>query len=135
MQLDLVCLDTSVIVALIRKDERALEKLATNQEKGRVISTTVMNLCELYAGAYGSKEPSKELEKVQGLISRLALLELRVEASRKYGELINHRAIREQPIGDFDLIIASIALSYEEPLATRNVDHFARVPGLSVELW
>lgn len=131
----MVCLDTSVIVALIRKDENVLEKLATSEEKGRVISTTVMNLCELYAGAYASREPSKEVEKVQGLISRLALLELSVDASRKYGELINHRAISEKPIGDFDLIIASIALSYGEPLATRNVDHFARVPGLSVELW
>jgi predicted nucleic acid-binding protein len=42
--------------------------------------------------------------------------------------------IREQPIGDFDLIIALIAPSHDEPLATRNIEHFGRVPGLKVEL-
>ena len=131
----MVCLDTSILVALLRRDETALDKLAREEEKGRIISTTVMNLCELYAGAYGAREPSTELEKVRSLVSRLNLMELSVDASRKYGELMNDPAIREQPIGDFDLIIASIAMSCEEPLATRDVQLFGRVPGLNVELW
>ena len=39
------------------------------------------------------------------------------------------------PIGDFDLIIACIALEFGEPLATRNATHFETVPGLKIETW
>lgn len=120
---------------LIRKEKRALNSLRREADKGSRVSTTVMSLCELYAGAYASRNPSKELKKVERVISRLEILELTKEACRKYGEVANYPAIRTQPIGDFDLIIASIALSAEEALSTRDPEHFGRVPGLIVEQW
>lgn len=131
----MVCLDSSVLVALIRKDQPAMEHLRAEAEKGGTVSTTMINLCELYAGAFGSKEPQKELARVQDLLSNLALLELDAGAARRYGELVNHEALRRGPIGDFDLMIAAIALENEESLATRNVKHFSRVPGLTTESW
>jgi len=69
------------------------------------------------------------------LLSRLEVLELTKQASRKYGELVNYPAIRTHPTGDFDLIIAAIALSAQESLSTRDPDHFGRVPGLAIEQW
>jgi predicted nucleic acid-binding protein len=99
------------------------------------VSTTVINLCELYSGAYGSKSPQKELAKVQDLVSNLGLLELDVGAAKRYGELVNNATLKRAPIGDFDLIIASIALEQGEKLVTRNVKHFSRVPGLATEQW
>jgi predicted nucleic acid-binding protein len=79
----LVCLDTSIIAALIRKDEKTFGNLGELEERGRIISTIVMNLCELYAGPNASRDPLKELEKVQGLVSKLELLELTVQATRR----------------------------------------------------
>jgi tRNA(fMet)-specific endonuclease VapC len=131
----MVCLDTSVLVALIRKDQAAIDGLAAEAERGGTVSTTVVNLCELYSGAYGSKNPQKELTKVQGLVSDLGLLELDAGAAKRYGELVNDATLRRAPIGDFDLIIASIALEQGEKLVTRNVKHFSRVPGLATEQW
>ncbi len=131
----MVCLDTSVLVALIRKDQGAIDELRAEAERGGIVSTTVISLCELYSGAYGSKEPQKELTRVQDLVSNLRLLGLDEGAARRYGELIHHEGLRRDPIGDFDLIIASIALENEEKLATRNIKHFSRVPGLSTERW
>ncbi len=75
------------------------------------------------------------MERVEALTSLLDVLEFGVTASKKYGELANSPALKQRPIGDFDLIIASIALSGEEPIATRNLEHFSRVPGLKVEYW
>jgi tRNA(fMet)-specific endonuclease VapC len=131
----LVCLDTSVLVALIRKDESAIAGLRAESEKGGVVCTTVVSLCELYSGAYGSKEPEKELAKVQDLVSNLVLLDMDRAAARRYGALANHANLKREPIGDFDLIIASIALENEETLATRNTKHFNRVPGLALVRW
>jgi tRNA(fMet)-specific endonuclease VapC len=131
----MVCLDTSVLVALIRKDQAAIDGLTAEAERGGTVSTTVVNVCELYSGAYGSKNPQKELAKVQDLVSNLGLLELDAGAARRYGELVNDATLKRAPIGDFDLIIASIALEQEEKLVTRNVKHFSRVPGLVTEQW
>jgi len=131
----MVCLDTSVLVALIRKDQAAIDGLTAEAERGGKVSTTVVNLCELYSGAYGSKNPQKELAKVQDLVSDLGVLELDAGAAKRYGELVNDATLRRAPIGDFDLIIASIALEQEEKLVTRNVKHFSRVPGLITEQW
>jgi tRNA(fMet)-specific endonuclease VapC len=131
----MVCLDTSVLVALIRKDQAAVDRLSAEAERNGVVSTTIINLCELYSGAYGSKEPQKELARVQELVSKLGLLELDAGAGRRYGELVNDPSLRREPIGDFDLIIASIALEQDEKLVTRNIKHFSRVPGLVTERW
>ena len=131
----MVCLDTSVLVALIRKDQAAIDGLTAEAERGGTVSTTVVNLCELYSGAYGSRNPQRELAKVQDLVSDLGLLELDAGAAKRYGELVNDAALKRAPIGDFDLIIASIALEQGEKLVTRNVRHFSRVPGLATEQW
>jgi len=131
----LVCLDTSVLVPLLRKDRGALSHLSRAVTEGYQISTTVVSLCELYAGAYASSNPPKELQKIERLTSTLEIFVLTEEATRKYGELLNSKPIKSQPIGDFDLIIAAIVLTNSEALVTRNPEHFGRVPGLSFEAW
>ena len=131
----MVCLDTSVLVSLLRGEEAAVRRLSEEAERGGTVSTTAVNLCELYAGAYASRDPLKELGRIRRLVSGLDLLDLDVEAARRYGELVNDPALRRSPIGDFDLIIACIALSHGENVATRNVAHFERVPSLGTESW
>jgi predicted nucleic acid-binding protein len=131
----MVCLDTSVLVALIRKDPEAMDGLRAEAEAGGVVSTTLVNLCELYSGAYGSNAPQKELERVEHLLTHVRLLGFDISAARRYGELVNDDAIKSQQIGDFDLIIASITLENNEELVTRNLKHFGRVPGLIVKRW
>jgi predicted nucleic acid-binding protein len=42
---------------------------------------------------------------------------------------------RGLPIGDNDIWIAATALAYRLPLVSRNGRHFARVPGLRVEVY
>ena len=103
--------------------------------QGTRVSTTAINLCELYAGANGARNPDKELAKVDGLVDLLDILQFNVDACRKYGEKINHKKLKSEPIGDFDLIIACIAMAHREALITRNIQHFARVPELIVQQW
>jgi len=112
-----------------------VRRLSEEAERGGTVSTTAVNLCELYAGAYASRDPLKELGRIRRLVSGLDLLDLDVEAARRYGELVNDPALRRSPIGDFHLIIACIALSHGENVATRNVAHFERVPSLGTESW
>jgi tRNA(fMet)-specific endonuclease VapC len=53
--------------------------------------------------------------------------------ARIFGNLVGELEKRGQAISDMDALIASVALENGEMLVTRNVVHFARVPGLQVE--
>ncbi len=131
----MVCLDTSVVVAILRKDRAATERLRSEVEGGGTFSTTVVTLCELYSGAFRASDPQKEVKKIQELLTNLEVLGLEEGAARRYGELVNDGTLKRAPIGDFDLVIASIALEQGEKLVTRNLKHFSRVPGLVTEQW
>ncbi len=50
-------------------------------------------------------------------------------------DLYAHLRQTGQPIGDNDLFIAATALHHGFSLATRNLGHFTRIPGLTVEDW
>jgi hypothetical protein len=43
--------------------------------------------------------------------------------------------LRRQPIGERDLLTASVALAYDLTLVTHNAAEFSRVPELRVEDW
>lgn len=80
-------------------------------------------------------------------VSALTLAELHYGAVRRasvafdedsavtYGKVAANLAARGTPIGDFDVLIASHALTVGLTLVTSNVKHFARIPGLRVENW
>jgi tRNA(fMet)-specific endonuclease VapC len=123
------------LVAILRKEEDVMKRFEKEALQGTRVSATPINLCELYVGANGARNPAKELEKVNGLVDLLDILQFNIDACKKYGEKINHAQLKNEPIGDFDLIIACIAMAHGETLATRNIQHFGRVPGLVVQQW
>jgi tRNA(fMet)-specific endonuclease VapC len=131
----MVCLDTSVLVAILRRDQKTIDRLRVESDLNSEISTTVINLCELYSGTFGSRDPQREMEKVKNILSHFRLLELNESASKRYGELVNNTVLKRNPIGDFDLLIGCIAIEYNETIATRNLGHFQKIPELRVEVW
>jgi tRNA(fMet)-specific endonuclease VapC len=131
----LVCLDTSILVALIRKESKVLQKLREIVVENPQVSTTIICVCELYTGAYNSSNPGRELERINEVLSALQILQLDDKSCRRFGELANSLQIKGNPVGDFDLLIASITIEANEVLATRNTRHFQRVPQLNIQSW
>lgn len=133
----MVCFDTDFLIAYLQNDSGAIKKLEDLQQQARHNNTTAMtttvNAAELWKGVYRSKEKEKEFAKVKWLLDSLELLTLDSESARMVGEL--DAAIKSNPIGESDLLIASIALANKQTLITRNKKHFERVPGLEVEAW
>ena len=66
-------------------------------------------------------------------VRKLARLPFDSEAAEHHAELCF--ALRAHPIGERDLIIASIAVAQGLALVTHNVREFSRVPALTVEDW
>lgn len=131
----MVCVDTSFLIALIRRKPEAERRLESYTQEEEEISTTPICACELFAGAYMSTGRDLEIKRVKGLLSRMRLLEFTIQACERFGKIRHEMEAAGTPIGDLDIMIASIALAHNQPIVTRDIGHFEKIPGLTVETW
>jgi tRNA(fMet)-specific endonuclease VapC len=131
----LVCVDTSFVIALLRRDPDAEGKLESYVQDDEAIMTTPICACELFAGAYRSTKREIEIKRVKEFLSRMELLEFSAQACERFGRVRGELESRGIPVVDFDIMIAAIALAHSQPVLTRNVEHFQKIPGLAVETW
>jgi tRNA(fMet)-specific endonuclease VapC len=104
-------------------------------EDGEGISTTPICACELFAGAYGSRKKELEIKRVKEFLSRMELLEFSTQACERFGRIRDELEARGTLVGDFDIMIAAIALTHNHRVLTRDLEHFQKIPGLTVETW
>lgn len=126
----MVCCDTNFLIDLLRKNVSAYSKLEQLGETD--LTTTIINVAELYRGAYRTADINKELNHVKELLDNFTVLNLDGSGCDIYGKLSSK--LRSQSLGDADLLIASITISNRESLLTKD-GHFSRIDGLSTDTW
>jgi len=97
------------------------------------VFVTSMTMAELHFGVLKSRDPEGNQTRVSTFLGPLAVLDFDGAAARLHAEI--RWALRETPIGERDLVIASVALAHQLTLVTGNTREFARVPGLPTEDW
>ena len=78
----MVCMDTSFLIALIRRDHEAEKKLEAYIAAEAKLSTTPITVCELFRGAYQSGR-SENVAKVRKSLTYLRILDFSVDAWQK----------------------------------------------------
>ena len=131
----MVCFDTSFLIDLVRRRPEAEEKLREYLENGDPLTTTPISAAEVYEGAFSPKSRRGEVERVDGLLRHLELLDISLGVCQRYGRLTNELRAKGTPIGDLDALIASTAMAHRQILLTRNKTHFEKVAGLVVQTW
>ena len=91
-------------------------------------------LAELYAGAYRSAVPVKNLAIIQRFLDAVDVILADEETPQQYGRNSAQLHKDGSPIPQNDIWIASIAIQSGLPLATLD-SHFARVNGLAILCW
>ena len=127
-------LDTNMLIAIVKGNDNVLHKF-NSFDRDIKFCTTIINIAELYYGAYHSEKQEANLKTVKRIQSAFRVLRLTNAAVIEYG--IVKSALRKTGslVADNDLFIASITKSYEGILVTDNTKHFERIPGLLVENW
>lgn len=129
----MVCLDTSFIADLFRRNEKAIKKLEELVKKNEKLTTTIINIAELYKGAYGHHRKEEKLDEVDELSQIIFVLDMNIRAAKNYGYIYQYLKEKGELIDDRDILIASIILSYgENKIITRNVKHFKRIEEIEV---
>jgi predicted nucleic acid-binding protein len=128
------CLDTDLLIAILRGKEEAYNKVTKIDEESRG-ATTAINAFEIFFGAYKSAMKSENVKEAVKLLERLELIPFDLASSRKAGELTAELREKGQPIDYRDAMIAGIAIENDLTLVTRNKSHFSRIKNLKLETW
>jgi predicted nucleic acid-binding protein len=128
---------TSTIIDLKRGPRNAAARRAyagvrALRQAGETLATSRLNLAELYVGLAMSDRPEREREQIDTVLAVVAVLEFDDRAARAYAAIMALLRRIGKTVGDMDALIAAVALANGQRLMTRNVRHFAGIPGLGV---
>lgn len=130
----MVCLDTDLLIGLLRGDGKAAEILKRLEYERRTPTTTAVTAYELLKGAHISSEPAKNAESVKRLLEGLRVLPLTEESGRCSASIYVDLRAKGKMSGEFDVLIAGIAMENQETLISRD-EHFAAMKGVRVQRW
>ena len=93
----------------------------------------MVTLAELLYGAMKSSDPTRATEKWLKVLAPFYLVDFTEVCAHHHARI--RFELRSKPIGERDLLIASIALGHGLTLVTNNGAEFQRVQGLLWEDW
>ena len=125
-------LDTNVLIHAVRGRPAAVRSRLRDVRPDDVAVSSI-TVAELWYGAEKSPTPKRKREAWAVVLQPFDVLSFDREAAEEHARL--RHALRRQPIGERDLLIAAIAISRDLTLATHNAAEFARVPNLRAEDW
>ena len=126
-------LDTNIVSDVARFPQGIVaDRIAEVGE--RHVCTSVVVAAELRYGA-ARRGSARLSERIEAVLSALAILAFDEPADRYYAELRAHLERCGTPIGPNDMLIAAQALASDLTVVTANIHKFSRVPDLRVENW
>jgi tRNA(fMet)-specific endonuclease VapC len=118
-------LDTSVVVAVLRRVPGLMERLRSAEE----LLVPLVVLGELEYGANLATPPERQREAVRVFMEGATLLLPTARTAAEYGRVKATLKTAGAPLPENDVWIAAVAREHDLPLATRDA-HFNQVPGL-----
>lgn len=111
----------------MRGDEGAVARAREIEEDLVQQRVASMTLFELFYGVARSDQPARERKTVQEVLSSQPIEAADDGVMQKAGRWAGELASAGETIPDGDVIIGATADSIDEPVLTRNVDHFERL--------
>ena len=126
-------LDTDVCVAYLRGVPDVVAHLHRHLDED--VGVSFMTAAELFYGAAKAERRDEATLKVEEFLSLVEIAQSDMAVLKAFGQA---KAILERaglPIPDADIHIAATALCRNASLATGNLRHFSRIPGLRLQNW
>jgi tRNA(fMet)-specific endonuclease VapC len=108
-----------------------------------IVGTTIVTKVELLRGRieYILKantgtdllRAQRLLDRTEELLTQIQIFPMSAATTERFEELLTIRGLGK--VGHADLLIASIALTHQAVLVTRNLRHFKQIPRLKVVNW
>ena len=122
-------IDTDILIDHLRK-RRFFPLNVENSE----LYISIITKAELVFGAYKLKNKEEVLKNIELLLSELGIKVIPVDEKviYKFAEIKSKLETKGKPLADFDLLIASTAITYNLTLVSRNIKHYQRIKELKL---
>ena len=124
-------LDTDVLIDATKGRPVAARWIQQHVSDG--LSISVISVAELYDGSYRTVDPVKNLASLRHFLLDFQILPVSDAIAEIFGRERASLARSGRMIADMDILIAATTLHHNLTLVTRNVRHFQRIPGLTIE--
>lgn len=126
-------IDTNIIIYSIKGNSVVHNNFSKNDNIPKSIS--VITYGELLFGAKKSQNHEKNIAIVYRIKELFPIIAIDKAIVETFSELKANMQKAGKSIDDFDLLIASTALTTNSILVTNNEKHFNRIKGLKIENW
>ncbi|BAY24229.1 hypothetical protein NIES2100_40230 [Calothrix sp. NIES-2100] len=127
-------LDTCVISDFVKGEELTIKRLKSSTPSDIFMSSlTVMEV--KYGLAINPQRAIKIQPLIETLLSTITIVSFGVAEAEQAAKIRSILKTAGTPIGAYDVLIASTALTHNHILVTSNIREFQRVPSLQIENW
>ena len=127
--------DTSFIIDLLYEAPAAVDYLELIEKTNRPEKVASITVLELYEAVPQLDVPEERKQRILDVLDTRPTVPADETVMRKAGKISGRLLARGEEIDREDCIIGATALLTDEPVVTRNVDHFERIDGLAVETY
>ena len=127
--------DTTFVIDVLRGDEDAESLLSILEAESRPQKLSAVTVLELYEGVARANTPDDKRREVLDVLESKHVVDADATVMRKAGQLSGSLVADGERIEREDCIVAGTALLNDEPVVTRNVDHYDRIDGLEVRTY
>jgi len=127
--------DTSFIIDLLHAEPAAVDYLELIEKSNRPEKISAVTVLELYEAVPQLNVPKKRHQRILDVLDTRQAVPADETVMRKAGKISGELLARGKEIDREDCVIAATALLADEPVVTRNVDHFSRINDLEVETY
>lgn len=128
----MIFLDADVLIDALHGAAPVGTVLQKLVDQGHRFSATSITAGELIHGAEAGPKPRQDRRDVENLLGRLRVVPFTLDEARRFGELAGHMRRAGRTVPTVDAMVAAVVLEHGGRFVTRNVRHFAHVPGLEL---
>jgi tRNA(fMet)-specific endonuclease VapC len=126
-------LDTNIISNHFRRPSGLAHRFF--QYSGRLYTASVA-LAEVFVWAHNRPDPATLLAGIDELLfQEVGVLDFDRNCADKFGKIRIQMRRNGIEVPSVDLMIASVAMTYDLTLVTHNVRDFKKIPGLRLDDW
>ncbi len=128
---NILFLDTDILVDILRNDFKTINWIKENEDRYE-FAISVINLFELYTGAFKSHDSETKLKDIEELYKKLKIFSFLLKHTKEAGKQKANLEKKGNIIESRDILIGSTALVEGFPIKTNNKKHFERIEGLEI---
>ena len=127
--------DTTFIIDVLHDDRDAIQYLDLIERENRPEKVSSITVLELYEAVPQLNAPEERRQAILDVLDTRHAVVADETVMRKAGKISGSLRARGEESDREDCIIGATALLNDEPVVTRNRDHFERIDGLDVETY